>query len=261
MARGINPITWLSKVSGASMPNHMKLDAFEVAWDRRATEDTRATFRANLPGNGYAGPDLETETLVADLTAYTSGAAATSFAMQVTMPDLIKGALSTGSTLTATLQASIASPVSWTTVFTQVSSGSDSATPGYQFKYQNSNVLLVKYKLVMTLTGTTVDDLTDSLGYMDIIYNGNQRRKVKNLIGSLDTTHASTVTSDFDTFIDQATITNPRLYVANSIPDADLKVIVFTGEYKVDRISADRGEGRQATVLMSLTQEGSWVDE
>jgi hypothetical protein len=40
-----------------------------------------------------------------------------------------------------------------------------------------------------------------------------------------------------------------------------MKVITFTGDYLIDRISAERGEGRKADVLLSLTQEGAWADE
>jgi len=233
------------------MPNYIKLDAFEVAWERSRAETTKYIETVNI---GYSG---SVQSAVTDLSAVT----ATDYSFTVTVPTISKTTNAGASTITANLDAKTNAGSSWTTVETKTASGTATEdTPGFQFTHQNTVASYDNWRIQIVTTGGSLSIINLS-AHLDVVFTGTQRRKVKNIIGSLETTHASTVTDDFDTFIDQATITNPRLYVANSIPDADLKVIVFTGEYKVDRISADRGEGRQATVLMSLTQEGSWVDE
>ena len=252
MATGINPITWLSKVSGASMPNFMKLDTFEVAWERREAETTKVIESVNMAYNGSAQSNVVDLSSVSDTTQYS---------FVVTVPAISKTTNSGVATVTANLDAKANADSTWTTVESKTTSGTgDDDSSGFQFNHQNTIAAYDNWRLRIVTTGGSLS-IVNLITHLDVIYTGNQRRKVKNIIGSLETTHASTVTDDFDTFIDQSSITNPRLYVANSIPDADLKGIIFTGEYKVDRISADRGEGRMATVLLSLTQEGSWADE
>jgi hypothetical protein len=233
------------------MPAKMRLDTFEVSWERRTAEYTTNTERLAIPFNSSA------QSNVVDLSTSTD---VTQYRFQVTVPNISKTTNGTG-TVTANLDAKPNAGSAWTTVQTQTTTGTTSDdAPGFQFTHINSNATYDNWRLQIVTTGGTLS-IVNMTAFMDVLYTGNQRRKVKNLVGTVETTAASTVTNEFDDFIDQTTIANPNFYVSNNIPDADMKVITFTGTYNVDRISADRGEGRSALVMLSLTQEGAWVDE
>jgi hypothetical protein len=245
------------------MPYGLRLDVYEVAWERRVAESTRQTAHAGIPFNGSSN------SVTMDINSMSSAGGPASFKFMVTVPDIDKSLWTTQGTLTANMQGQSSTSPGWNTIESQfVTSTLGQNTNGFQFLHQNANLAYDQFRLEMENTGGSLQ-MTNVVAFVDGIYNGNQRRRVENIVATTTTNHFSTVSTEYDNFIDKVTITDPVFYVSdNNVEKTDngfdskpMRPVIFNGVWKVDRISAERGEGRSAEVLVSLTQEGSWIDE
>ena len=258
MPTGLPGLGFITLTDGNKMPGRMRLDVYESAWERRVAEDSRRTANAQVPYNGT------TNSVTVDMLSLSSSAtvSVTDYKIIATIPDMSKETLGAG-TISATIQGQDSLAPGWVAVASQAASGSSTSdTGGFQIEHLVSTLVYDQYRLQIITAGVSSNAVLASTCYLDFVFVGNQRRRVINIIGSAETNHASAFSDDMITFAGLSSLVGPVFYIAPNIyPIADMIRKQFSGTFLVDRISVDRGEGRHATVLLSLTQEGSWVDE
>jgi hypothetical protein len=257
MAVGIPNLYFQTLDDGNQMPGAMRLDTFETSWERRLANDTRMSVNMTIPFNDTAN------TPAVALSALTASTVAsyTSFKIVVTIPDLSKSAIGTG-VVSATIQGQLASSPGWVAVASQAATGaSTSNTSGFQIEHQVSTAAYDEYRVQIITGSVTSQTITSATAYVDYVYVGNQRRRIINAIGSVETNHQSAFSDGAESLLLADTLLNPVFYTAPNSEAGDMVRRVLKGTYYIDRISIDRGEGRHATMLMSITREGDWIDE
>jgi hypothetical protein len=169
----------------------MKLDVYEVSYERRVANDTREVVSLGIPFNS------EITSTTVDLSALTATAIA-SYIFTVTVPGVSRKTLTSG-TFTVFLEAKTSSTEAldisssssseaestWTSIVQRTVTGTaNDDTPGFQFTHNNTVGTLDNWRLRITASGGTIN-LVDISVLMDVIYGGNQRRKIENIIGTL----------------------------------------------------------------------------
>jgi len=253
MAVGIPNLDWITLDDGNEMPARLRLDAYESAWERRVAD--RATIKEtqnlNIPFNSTSSGNTVDLTAANDTRQYS---------FTVTVPSVSKTVNSVG-TITAKLQAKASASSTWVDVVTKQTSGTaNDDAQGFQFTHLNDNASYDNWRLTITTTGGTLS-IVNLTTFLDVSFTGNQRRRVENIIGSIETNHQSAFGDQMATLLSKTTLQNPIFYTAPNLEGRDMIRRRFLGTYSIDRISVDRGEGRSATILISLTSEGAWIDE
>jgi hypothetical protein len=254
MPVGIPPLWYIGIGNNGTMPASMRLDAFEAAYERRALQnDNRLSYYTDIPVSGTVYTNTIT---LDDLT--TSGSR--SFSFVVTIPKLSLSSFS-GASLVANLQAQDSSSPGWATVYTANMTATDTeAAAGFQYEYTNTSTTKDEFRLQIITTGGNSNVLNNQAS-VDVLFSGNQRRRVISIIGSVETNTESAFGSESEAFITASELTDPKFYMAPATPNKPLRERTFFGAYTVDRITIDRGEGRASMITLSLTKEGIWVDE
>jgi len=257
MATGIPNLSWISLDDGNEMPGRMRLDTFETSWDRRTVDEERRSIETTIPYNATRNTDTVN---ISDLSD-SSTVDATSYRIVVTVPKISKTVNGVG-VISATIQGQDSGSPGWVAVASQSTTGTatDDAN-GFQIDHKISTTTYDQYR-VQYITGSVSSQAITSLSaFVDFYFVGNQRRNVKNIVSTVETNHQSAFSDKSETLLGNTTLQNPVFYIAPNIAANDMIKRKFTGTYNIDRISIDRGEGRLATIIMSLTNEGAWQDE
>jgi hypothetical protein len=225
MATGLPDLEFLELTEG-TMPGRMRLDTFEASWERHIANENRLFTAVEMEANSLFSIEM-----------FKSG------------------------TIFATLEARVSESSEWISVFSANAKATATVgVAGFQYEYRNVEPTYTQFRLeVLTTSGTP--EITEAQASVDVLYNGTKRRRVINAIGSVETNTASAYSDESEAFTIQADVTDPVFYIAPNNVSNPMKAKTLLGKYFIDRISVDRGDGRQAIILMSITREGAWVDE
>lgn len=267
MAVGIPDLSWINIGNDLEaylneMPGRMRLDSYEVSWERRTSNALRFSESVIFVNNDSANSDVVDLSSSSDTSQY-------SFA--VTMANIDKGNFSDVTTLTVQLQARENVSSDWRAVQTKATTGTpEEDATGFQFDHLNADSTLKLWRLQVTTSGnlSPAGRRENLRAWMDVSFVGNQRRRVINAIGTVETTAQSAYSSRSEAFLLAASLVDPIFYIAPNLAKipgtsnpAEMIQRRLIGTFKIDRISIDRGDGRTAQMTLSITQEGAWADE